>query len=248
MSVETPYEHGQSAQAEAEQQSPDLHANAVDSVIRARRTQKLFADPAERAVQQALWRASHEAELRNMIETAGYAPFHLRSSIQARGNAELDSAVPWRFYVVAGDQIASLLTFLSMKAESHPGTDWSRAWKTKIPNMLSACGALVQVTWLPEEEAELSIKNVEHIAAASAATQNLLLTAEARGWSSYWSSGGILKTPDLFEALGIPTEQQLLGSVFLTPDDMVQGDGVPGRLREERGEVSTWSRWVTLAS
>ncbi len=232
----------------AAEQSTESSAGVLDWVIRRRCTQKLFADPQERSDRQNLWHPSHEAELRGMIETAGHAPFHLRSPVHARGTSGQDSAVPWRFYVVAGEHIASLLSVLSENAESQPGSEWSRAWKTKIPNMLAACGALVQVTWLPEEEAELSIKNVEHIAAASAATQNLLLCAQARRWRSYWSSGGILKSPELFEVLGIPSQQQLLGSVFLTPDDMVQGEGVPGRLRDERGEVSTWSRWVTLAS
>lgn len=61
----------------------------------------------------------------------------------------------------------------------------------------AASGALVLVTWLPEPEEEgLTAKratqqqkqqkmNEAHVAGASAATQNLLLSVEARGFSHH---------------------------------------------------------------
>ena len=90
----------------------------------------------------------------------------------------------------------------------------------------------------------LSTGNVEHIAAASAAVQNLLLAATARGWESYWSSGGVLREPAVFERLGMDARELPLGSIFLSPDVAHGAIRIDGGLRDERGEVEGWVRWV----
>jgi len=222
---------------------------AVDRTLRARRTAKLLLAPERRAQRGVDWTPAHVAELETMIEGAAWAPFHKRASERARAGSELDAVMPWRFTVVQGQSCDELLDWLRERAESHPDSMWSRAWRSKIKDMLGACGALVQASWLPdvaegESAATLSMGNVEHIAAAAAAVQNLLLAASARGWSSYWSSGGILREPEVFERLGMDAREALLGAIFLSPGIAEGATEIRGGLRDERGPVEGWVRWV----
>ena len=228
----------------------DTDAGAtVDRAIRNRRTAKLMLSPQRRAGREGDWTPAHVDTLAAMIETAGWAPFHKRASEGAREGSALGSVVPWRFTVVQGRACDDLLAWLQARAEAEPDSIWSRAWRSKIKDMLAACGALVQVTWLPDIEhgriaPEMTIGNVEHIAAASAAVQNLLVSASARGWSSYWSSGGILREPEVFERLGMGARESLLGAIFLSPEVAEGATEISGGLRDERGPVQGWTRWV----
>ena len=118
--------------------------------------------------------------------------------------------------------------------------------------MLAAAEALIQATWLPNpgplpEGASYAptLENMEHIAAASAAVQSLLVAATARGFTTYWSSGGILRGAEVFRWLGIPSEEILLGAVFLFPADPEGATVNPGKLRDKRGRLRDWRRWVT---
>ena len=124
---------------------------------------------------------------------------------------------------------------------------------SKIPRMLAAATTLIQVTWLPnpakeggEGLFEPTVANMEHIAAASASIQNLLLAATARGIPSYWSSGGALRERAFFAQLGIPDREVLLGSVFLFPAELENTENVPGKLREKRGATAEWARWARI--
>lgn len=234
----------------------DDEAAVVDRVIRRRRTTKVLAAPERRAAADARWTAAHERELAAMIETAGWAPFHRRAHAATHRGGALASPVPWRFHVLSGPALPALLGYLRGQAETRPDSKWSRAWQSKVRDMLAATGALVQVTWLPDPPAdgereagalpEMTTNNMEHVAAAGAAVQNLLLAAEARRWLSYWSSGGILREPEVFERLGIGREEVLLGAVFLDPEPLPEARELAGGLREERGEAEGWSRRVSL--
>lgn len=226
--------------------------DAVDRVIRARKTSKLMLPLNGQGESAVVWSREHAAALQSMIEGAAWAPFHRRAHETAHRQGALDSVVPWRFHVLEQSSCQSLLEHLQENAESQPDSKWSRAWQSKIKNMLAACGALVQATWLPDPAADgqepvLSANNIEHIAASGAAIQNLLLAAEARGWSSYWSSGGILRDEEVFDYLGIGRNETLLGSVFLAPTVAQDCNVVQGGLRDQRGPLESWARWVTLA-
>ena len=221
----------------------------VDVVIRRRRTAKLMREPTAPGVGEPL-SADESAALDAMIELAGWAPVHYRAHASHLTEA-LPSIVPWRFHVLERDACGRLLAELGRRAAAEPESAWARAAGSKIPALIAAAGALVQVTWLPEPAEgnapdTFGARDVEHVAAASAAVQNLLLAAEARGWSSYWSSGGVLREPAAFDLLGIDRSERLLGSIFLAPPGAPFDRDVPGGLREGRGTPDGWSRRVTL--
>ena len=238
----------------------------LEGIIRKRRTAKLLSNPDSRSVERDEdWTVAHRDALAAMIGSAGAAPFHRRAHEATHRQGVTDSPVPWRFHVLERADCRRLADVLERRAGARPDSEWSRAWQSKVSDMLCACGALVQATWLPdpdkaresgeaseapsgsESEAAFTLGNVEHVAAASAAVQNLLLLATARGWYSYWSSGGILRHAELFELAGIGPDERLLGSIFLTPPEVPYERLLEGGLREERGETGGWSRWVHIA-
>ena len=226
---------------------PTPAPGALDALLRARRTSKRLRDPDEARSDRAALAPERRAELDAMLLAAGEAPFHRRVADEHRRGA-LDSAVPWRFHVLERPACLALLDALEARA-AEEGSAWERAWKSKIPELLAGASACVQATWLPDPgEADvppaLTERNVEHVAAASAAVQNLLLGATARGWSSYWSSGGILRDPAVFALLGVPAREALLGAIVLGAPDAPHARDIPGGLREERVDASGWLRRV----
>ena len=209
-------------------------AETVDRIIRERRTTKLLAEaplpvaPARETVEQ-------------LAAAAGWAPFH-KPAARHHQDAGLPSVVPWRLHLLDAPACRKLGEHLLARGD-----------RTKIPRLLGAATALVQATWLPNPPRaphpglfEPTEENMEHIAAAGAAVQNLLLAATARGIPTYWSSGGALRTPDAFAWMGIPAGEILLGAVFLFPAADTGVEPTPGAHRDRRGAPADWSRWIDL--
>ncbi|MGI9351116.1 MAG: hypothetical protein ACR2O3_06105 [Rhizobiaceae bacterium] len=207
-----------------------------------RRTHKVIGDPAnpENAGQE------QNSLMQRLLEAAGNAPFHYACDRQHQ--LEMSSPVPWRAYILDTENCRNLMAELLASGDT-----------TKIPNMLAATRFLVQVTWLPDPgtlqgepmekdqpDFEGTQRNMEHIAAASAFIQSLLLAAIDAGFKTYWSSGGPLRTRKMFRRLCIPENQMLLGSVFLFPDELKNGEIRPGAMVAARGGVSDWSRSLQL--
>jgi nitroreductase len=225
----------------------------IDRIIRERKTAKILRDPAQCTDLSAEMAATMRQTLEELIEVAGWAPFHKVADKQAHRQGEMVSPVPWRFYVLEKSACCQVVQFIKDRAERYPDSKWSNAWDSKIPKLLTGCSASIQVTWLPDppvngETLELTDRNIEHIAAASAAVQNLLLAAQARNLHNYWSSGGILNDEETFDYLGMPRNQMLLGAIFLIHPEQPYDENRPGGLREQRGAVSDWSTWVMLDS
>lgn len=213
----------------------------MDEVIRRRRTEKVLAE-------RDLPITDHRRVVDEILYLAGQAPFHRPCEESHRLAGGLAGIEPWRFHALAASECRRL--HLKVPREN----------AGKIPAMLAAADALIMATWLPDTRESQSIDrsesdaagfaptvtNMEHIAATGAAIQNLLLAATARGISNYWSSGGVLRSPAVFELLGIPSTEILLGAVFLFPDERGDAELVTSKLRERRTPANHWSRWVTI--
>ena len=207
--------------------------SSVDQTIRSRHTAKVLATA-------ALPPRDRRALVDELLATAGWAPFHRPAADAHRG--ALASPVPWRFYALDAAACRDLREALGDAGG-------------KVAGLLATADALVQATWLPDPPSETApagalfeptLANMEHIAAAAAAVQNLLLAATARGVPTFWSSGGgVLRSADVFVRLGIPAGEILLGSIFLFPGETPDDARVRSKLRETRGAPAGWSRWVT---
>ncbi len=210
----------------------------VDKVIRERRTWKVLSQEVPTDEDTDEFAAQAHLELvSSAIETAGWAPFHFDR--RQDGVAE-----PWRFYWLQQASCRQLATELPhLSPDMKPGN--------KIPPLLNGCGSLVLVTWLPEAGSDSSEKlievNEEHLAAASAAVQNLMLSLEARGMGTYWSSGGTLKESRVKEQLGISESERLIAAVFIDDPALRQAqevEKVPGKNADKRSPCSSWCRIV----
>lgn len=228
--------------------------NEFEQVIHSRKTSKVLLSVELRLEQQALWSEEHTSTLHGMLNAAAWAPFHKKAHAQ-HCDGDLNAPMPWRFHVVKPEACTRLLEFLEQQAQAHPDSKWTRAWQSKIKEMVSACGVLVQATWLPDpsvsdnnnvdaQSPAFDLKNIEHVAAASSAVQSLLLAAQSQNWLSYWSSGGILRDEDIFDYMGINRCEKLLGSIFLSPQAHPLARIIEGGLRDQRGELSGWVTWV----
>lgn len=210
-------------------------SKSTDEAIYERMTTKILAS-------EDLPMSDLSGQIGDLLNLAGQAPFH-RACDESHRLGQLSAIEPWRFHVLKSADCRRLGKVIPKENAG------------KIPSMLSAADALLMATWLPNPSAEPpangqlfdpTLGNMEHIAAASAAIQNLLLAATARGISNYWSSGGILRTPATFELLGIPQAEILLGAIFLFPDEIGSAERVGSKLRDKRCPASTWSRTVSI--
>lgn len=183
-----------------------------------------------------------------LLESAFYAPFHYPASAEHR--TQLTALLPYRFYVLDSKNCRLLAEKLPLFSE-----------KTgKIPAMLNTADYMIYATWCPilsldKKTADqplftADLVNMEHIAAAGAAIQNLLLTATALGYENYWSSGGPLRETFAYQLLSVPEKEILLGSVFIFPSldelENTQATHHFSKKRHQRGELKQLYRQVVL--
>ena len=208
-----------------------------------RRTYKTIGD-----LNTPVCKSSFEkADIDNLLSASANAPFHY--ACDRVHKSELSSSVPWRAYKLTPDGSNALKDFLIKSGDP-----------TKVTNMLAAAEFVFQVTWLPDDGTIVdreagkdevafkgTLRNMEHIAAASAFIHSLLLVAEEQGYMTYWSSGGALKSEYVFEYLKIPLGELLLGSIFLFPKDIENAEIKPGAMKDARGIVEEWSKWCEIS-
>ena len=182
------------------------------------------------------------------VKAADCAPFHY--------DRQSDSVPqPWRVNILWHQSCQEVAAnFYQWFDDVKPGN--------KLPAMLSACGACVLVSWLPqfsnsvsEDANPLAIATAkqiqidqEHLAAAAAYVQNLMLLLTAANMGTYWSSGGQFRTTEMMERLSMASPQQLLAAVFVEFPETNSNDiqRVPGKLAQARANPDCWMNIVEL--
>lgn len=216
-------------------------ADTVASIIRRRKTEKVLGDVDTPTTISAEAATRNRELVLDAVETAGWAPFHY-----ARGVDGL--AEPWRAYVLWHEQAHEVARFLRDDLGA----------TNKEPALAAGCSALILVTWLPEFGDEASreaspldrdkqqMRDEEHLAAAAAMVQNLLLMLTAQGMGTYWSTGSKLRGPEVFSRLGVGAGERLLAAVFVDYPEAATPDAqrIPGAHREKRSRE--WIREVDL--
>ncbi|MEO0496168.1 MAG: nitroreductase family protein [Pseudomonadota bacterium] len=175
------------------------------------------------------------AELDAMLSDAAMAPFHFPHPDHEEGS----SAVPWRVNKLDGAACRKL----AQRAEEEGLTIGG------VARMLRAADALALTWFTPEGEVADesafvgSLRNMEHIAAAGAFSQSLLLRATAVGYTTYWSSGGVLRDEPIRQWLDVTPGDVMVGALFIFPAEPQNAEVKTGRWRDERGAISEWSTW-----
>ena len=220
---------------------------SVQATIEQRRTAKVLANEP--------WIPTLNQEEQNelisqLLHLAAHAPYHYKSAERYKQDV-LNSSLPFRAHTLNATNCRKLAEQLE---NSGPPAG-------KILNMLWAAEALLIFTWLPDVFGEQptertmeplpftgNLRNMEHIAATSAAITNVLLGATASGFPNYWSSGGALRQQAARKILNIGLEEIMLGCLFVFPKDALEkGANIKsGKLRDEGKALSSWSKTVEL--
>ena len=150
--------------------------------------------------------------INEILALADWAPTHGRTE-------------PWRFFVYGGEALKQF-------GKTHADLYWQHTAEDKrqeathdklLHNVDKVSHLIIAVMKRGEN---VKIPQLEEIAAASAAIENILLGATALGISSFWSSGGMTHTHALKEHLGLASEDVIMGLIYMGYTDEPAKDGV----------------------
>jgi nitroreductase len=119
---------------------------------------------------------------------------------------------PWRFIVLTGDALHRLGDAMSASLrERHPEFPQEAFDKAHATPLQAPLVIVVGV----DKPSEAKVSEIENICAAAAATQNLLLAAEALGLGAKWRTGEWATDAKVKEFLGLQPDQYLIGFIYL---------------------------------
>ena len=149
-------------------------------------------------------------EITELLSLANWAPTH--------GLTE-----PWRFKVYAGEQANLFCREHALLYQQHTPADKFK--QDKFEKLLHMGDQASHIIIAIMHRGNLpGIPQLEEIAAASCAIQNLLLGATALGIASYWGSGGMAYHPVMHNFLSLPPEDLVLGILYFGyTDKQLQG-------------------------
>ena len=82
------------------------------------------------------------------------------------------------------------------------------------------------------------IMESEQVAAAAAATQNIMLAAHALGYGAMWKTGEPAYDPGVKTALGLDADDEIMGFLYLGTN---VGSSSPAPRPAARDQVSVWA-------
>jgi nitroreductase len=147
-----------------------------------------------------------------LLALADWAPTHGRTE-------------PWYFFVYGGDALKQF-------GKTHADLYWQHTAEDKrqeatfeklLHNVDLASHLIIAVM---KRGVNPKIPQLEEIAAASAAVQNILLGATALGIATFWSTGGMTNNPALKDHLHLGADDIILGLLYLGYTDEPAKDGV----------------------
>jgi len=142
-----------------------------------------------------------EDEIRTLVEAGLWAPNHKLTN-------------PWLFTIVRGaarERLGSLWAELVRDSPLPPGVE-REAFLSKEARKLTRAPVLIVVSCRTVED---PIRAIEDYAAASAATQNVLLAAHALGLGAIWRTGDMAFHPAMVEHLGLAPTDRIVGFVYV---------------------------------
>jgi len=147
-----------------------------------------------------------------LLALADWAPTHGRTE-------------PWRFFVYEGSRVQDFCNdHAKLYRDSVPEDQFNPDSYEKLKQMGDKAShviiAVMQRGALPK------IPELEEIAAASAAVQNVLLGATAAGVAAYWGSGGMVYKPAMKTYLGLRDTDIVLGAIYMGYTDEPNKPGV----------------------
>jgi nitroreductase len=149
-----------------------------------------------------LERPTHE-QVERVLEAATYAPNHHKIE-------------PWKFFVLTGTACEELAMVMANAKATRSGIFASDRVQAKLDKARrKALQAPVVIAVVIEGVRYLKGMEVENIAAASAAVQNMLLAADAQGLATLWRTGDAAYDPSVKKWFGLAPEDHIIAFVYL---------------------------------
>jgi nitroreductase len=140
---------------------------------------------------------------RELIETL------LEAAVQAPNHYKVR---PWRFVVLTGEGRNQLGDVMAASQQArHPEFPLGAFEKCRSLPLRAPVVIAVGV----DKPSEAKVLEIENVAAAAAAVQNLLLAAYAMGLGAKWRTGEWARDPLVKKFLGFEPDQHLIGFVYL---------------------------------
>ncbi|MCS1351585.1 nitroreductase [Mechercharimyces sp. CAU 1602] len=175
--------------------------NVIEAIKTRRTIGKVKQDPISKDV------------IEELLEAARWAPnYHLTE--------------PWKFFVLTGEgrrPLGRVLGEIAMEKLEDPTSDEGKKMVMKKSEKPFRAPVVIAVALTPPEHPK-SIW-IEEVAAASAAVQNLLLAAHARGLGAIWRTGKPTYHPKMKELFGLKEKDEMLGFIYLGYPDMKPKEG-----------------------
>ncbi len=141
---------------------------------------------------------------------------------------------PWRFVVIPEDKRARFGDVMAQSLQRREPAASADMLQRERDKALRAPVIVVVAARLHKNH---KIPEVEQMASAAAATQNVILAANAQGFGAMWKTGAPAYDADVKHALGLTAEDDIVGFVYLGTQ---VGGGSPAA-RPAAGEfVSVW--------
>lgn len=145
-------------------------------------------------------RKVHKEIILKLLNVAKWAPTHKLTQ-------------PWSFTVYMGDGKSSFAHWHAEAYKVKSGDDFSQKKYDKIKGRCDMSSAVI-VAAMKRDEA-LRLPEIEEIASASAAIQNMSLLATAYGLGFYWGTGGMTYSDELKNHVGLAENDKVLGLIFI---------------------------------
>src|SRR5579871_5031468 len=163
-----------------------------------------------------------DQQIRQLLELANWAPTH--------GFTE-----PWRFVVYSGEAVQQFCrAHAELYKESTDPTEFNSGKYEKQQHNGDKASHIILVYL--RRGGNSNITMLEEICATAAATEHILLGAEALGIAVLWSTGGVVLKPAMEEYLGLEEEDIVIGMLYMGYTDE---PARPGR----RGPVEDKTIW-----
>jgi nitroreductase len=175
-----------------------------------------------RSISKVSPEAPPEHLIRTMLEAATWAPNHFQTE-------------PWRFRVLRGaarERLGAAMGELAAERETDPERKESARERMAGKPLRAPYVIAVAV----EPDSRDKVVELEEIAATAAATQNMLLAAEALGLGAIWRTGWACYAPEVRAFLGLSERATVLGFVYVG----YTAHPAPERVRQPVDAVTTW--------
>jgi nitroreductase len=133
---------------------------------------------------------------------------------------------PWRFFVMTGNGRNKLGDVMAASQhDRQPDLPPEALDKTRSLPLRSPVVIAVGV----DKPSEPKVLEIENISAASAASQNILLAAQAEGLGAQWRTGEWARDPNVKKFFGLAEDQHIVGFIYIGyPEFVAEPASRPG--------------------